>query len=143
MGQHDIVKQTIKNTNLSQKYRTEKKEKNELKAELKTANNVIKTQDDLINAQVSEIDRLEKLIAEREEQDSLIICKNKNGAITHITHTLPYNERVALQEVKGINLTTICKKPLYAKIPFLYEEEGVIKIDNTKYNKYKIVGGII
>jgi hypothetical protein len=125
------------------KMRKERKEKRETQAELKVANTLIKKQDDLISAQISEINRLEKLIEAREEQESLIICKNDKGAITNIVYTQAYNERVPLQTMEGIDLLKITKSRAYAKFPFLYEENGIIGINKKQHNKYLIVGGLI
>lgn len=140
-GQQDKVKQTIKNTNLSQKYRNERTAKQGLEKEIIKLNATIKLQSDENGALLSELNELNEEIRLRKEEESLIICKNKNGAITHITHTPSFNERISVQELQGINLLTVCKSLLYAKKPFLYEVGNEIKINKKVFNEYLILGG--
>ena len=138
--QEDKVKQTIKNTNLSQKYRNERTAKQGLEKEIIKLNATIKLQSDENGALLSELNELNEEIRLRKEEESLIICKNKNGAITHITHTHAYNERISVQELQGINLLTVCETRLYQRFPFLYDNKGQLEINKKEYNKYKLGG---
>ena len=138
--QEDKVKQTIKNTNLSQKYRNERTAKQGLEKEIVKLNATIKLQSDENGALLSELNELNEEIRLRKEEESLIICKNKNGAITHITHTHAYNERISVQELQGINLLTVCETRLYQRFPFLYDNKGQLEINKKEYNKYKLGG---
>ena len=138
--QEDKVKQTIKNTNLSQKYRNERTAKQGLEKEIVKLNATIKLQSDENGALLSELNELNEEIRLRKEEESLIICKNKNGAITHITHTPSFNERISVQELQGINLLTVCETRLYQRFPFLYDNKGQLEINKKEYNKYKLGG---
>lgn len=139
----------IRNSTASSKRLNAEKKYNKEKA-LRLEDNkkneaTIKELSDMNGALESEVNRLTKLLALREEQESLIICKNEQGYITDIVRTMAYNERVPLQGLKeaDIDLLKVCGTLLYQKFPFLYEKDGNIEMNKTIYNKYLIVGGLI
>ena len=134
----------LSNMNLSKKWRNEKKLRKEDNAmrdnQIKELELQVKQLNDINGALQSENGDLLKELNQRTDQDSLIVCTN-GYYITHITKTLAYNERVAFQELQGINLLKICKTPLYRKIPFIQLNNGQLEINQKQYKKYK--GGII
>jgi len=135
----------IKTLSLADKWRTEKAEKQRIRKEYeqykKESQATIKSLSDENGALQSEIHDLSHELKLRQEKDSLIITEN-NGYITSISKTVAYNERISVSSIEGINLLTVCKTPLYQKIPFLKKNNGIIEIDKQQYNKYKIVGGL-
>ena len=136
-----IRQQDIKAQRVAQKVQEKAKLKVAYDKLKRESDSTIKSMSDEISAKDSYINELEQELALRKEQDSIIVCEN-GKYIVNLVHTLAYNERIPLQVVSGINLSTITKTPLYAKIPFLYKDGNTIKIDKEQYNKYKIVGGL-
>lgn len=144
MRQQDKVTQTIKNTNLSAKYRGERKKyQDEKKAHDKDNKDnatTIKELSDINGVLESEVNRLTEELRAREEQESYIICKNDNGAITHITHTHSFNERIEYDDSIDIN---VVNSKAYQQSPFYKVNGNKIVKDKEAYNKYLIIGGIL
>ena len=138
--QEDKVKQTIKNTNLSQKYRNERTAKQGLEKEIIKLKATIKLQSDENGALLSELNELNEEIRLRKEEESLIICKNKNGAITHITHTPSFNERLDYDDSIDMN---VVNSKAYQQSPFLVVKGNKIVKEKALYHKYRIIGGIL
>jgi hypothetical protein len=130
----------------ARKYTTEQKERIKRDRKIKQMEAQHQEDLDIIAVQNTELLKLNSMLKDYQERYNKE-CYNvvvNNHYVTDI-HELPaYREYLPLQPIEGYDMNKIkalMKTPLYAKFPFVYIDNRMMKIDKTKYNKF--IGGLI
>lgn len=124
----------------------DRKEVDAITKELKQRTHELKEAQDIIAVLTQEnleIGKINKDLMLRYDKECINITKDINGMVTDITYLPAYRTYLPYQEIEGYSMSDIygiIQTPLYAKFPFIYEEDRQLRIDESQLTKYKLGG---
>ena len=136
----------MKNDYTARKYTTEQKERIKRDRTIKEMEAQHQDDLDIIAVQNTELLKLNSMLKDYQERYNKE-CYNvvvNNGYVSQVYELPAYREYLPLQPIGGYDMNKIAQfmqTPLYAKIPFVYIDNRMMKIDKTKYKKF--IGGLI
>lgn len=140
------IQKRVQDSNASNKYRIERKKRLDeekahkiTKGERDEAKDFVRT----LTQENLELNNIIKSLKARYEKECTHYTTDNNGNVTSYTELKAYRSYAHVQELDS--RMKYIKTPLYQKnehLRFVYVEDGNYKINEKKWNKFQIIGGL-